>query len=193
MIEFFEEIDQNIVVAINSCHTPFLDELMWWISARITWIPLYLIVFYLAFKRLKKQDLILFIILVISSVILTDLISVHIFKNVFLRYRPSHNLLIKDQLHYYQIKPNEFYKGGDYGFISSHASNFFAFATATILILKNEYKNLKWYLIPIGILICFSRVYLGVHYISDVLVGSFIGALISFLLFKFWYLSILKK
>lgn len=190
MIEYLEDIDRQIVVFINGCHTPFFDELMWWISARITWIPLYLILLFLAFKKLSKEQLILFVLFAVLAVIITDLISVHLFKNVFLRYRPSHNLLITEQLHYYQIKPGEWYKGGDFGFVSSHAANYFAIATASFLVLRNQYKNLKWYLLAIGILICYSRIYLGVHYLSDLIAGALLGSLISGLLYKFWYLSI---
>jgi len=187
MIEYFEEIDRQIVLAINSWHSPLLDEVMWWISARITWIPLYVFILILAFKKLTKQHFIYFILLAVIAVIVTDLVSVHLFKNVFLRYRPSHNLRLLDQLHFYQIAPGNLYQGGEYGFISSHAANYFAIATASYLVLKKDYLRLKWLLLFIGIIICFSRIYLGVHYLSDVLVGAVIGSLITFLLYKFWY------
>lgn len=187
MIEFLEEIDRSIVVAINSWHSPFMDEIMWWISARITWIPLYLILIFLAFKKLKVKQFFLFLLFAVLAVVLTDLISVHLFKNVFLRYRPSHNLLITDQLHYYKINSTEVYMGGQYGFISSHAANYFALATCSILVLRKYYSKLWIYLLICGILICLSRIYLGVHYLSDVVVGGLVGFLISYLLYKFAY------
>lgn len=187
MIEYFEEIDRQIVLAINSWYSPLLDEVMWWISARITWIPLYIFILILAFKKLTKEHFVFFLLFAIIAVIVTDLVSVHLFKNVFLRYRPSHNLLLSNQLHYYQISQGNFYKGGEYGFISSHAANFFAIATASFLVLKKAYSKLKWLLLFAGIIICFSRIYLGVHYLSDVIVGGAIGSLIAFLLYKFWY------
>ena len=108
MIEFLEEIDRSIVLAINGWNNPFMDELMWWISARITWIPLYLILLYLAYKTLSRNQLFLFLGLIGVTIALTDLTSVHLFKNVFLRYRPSHNLLLTEKLHYYLIKPGEY-------------------------------------------------------------------------------------
>jgi undecaprenyl-diphosphatase len=192
MIEFFEEIDQQIVIAVNGWHTPFLDEVMWWISARITWVPLYLFLLYLAFRSFDRITFFKYIVLIIASVVITDLISVHLFKNVFMRYRPSHHLIISEQLHYYQIKPNEWYKGGTYGFVSSHAANFFAIITATLLAHEGKFPYLKWILLTIGIIICLSRIYLGVHYLSDVIAGGLLGTLISFLLFKFWYRSTVK-
>lgn len=187
MIEYLEELDRQIVVAINGHHTPLLDEIMWWISAKITWIPLYLLLAFLAFKKLNRKHFIIFIVLVVGAVAVTDLVSVHLFKNMFLRYRPSHNLLITDQLHFYEIKPGEWYKGGQYGFVSSHAANFFAIATASWLVLRKYFSSLIWYLLSIGLLICFSRIYLGVHYLSDIFVGALLGSLIAIGLYRLWY------
>jgi undecaprenyl-diphosphatase len=187
MTEYLEEIDRQIVLAINGLHRVWLDEIMWWISARITWIPLYLVLLYLAFKQLNRKQLFLFVVFVVGSVAITDLVSVHLFKNVFLRYRPSHNLFISDQLHFYKIKQGEWYKGGQFGFVSSHAANYFAIATASWLVLKEEYPKLKWWLLIIGFLICFSRIYLGVHYLSDIVVGGFVGGFIAFVIYKIWF------
>lgn len=188
MIEFLEEIDRSIVLTINGWNTSFLDELMWWISARITWIPLYLILLFLAYKKLSRNHLFLFVGLLGLTIALTDLTSVHLFKNLFLRYRPSHNLLLTNQLHFYLIKPGEYYKGGEYGFISSHAANFFAIITFTYLVLCKAYPKLIYPLFFIGIVIAYSRIYLGVHYLSDVFVGALIGSLIAFGIYRFLYL-----
>lgn len=193
MIEFLEEIDRQIVVAINSWNTPFLDEVMWWISARITWIPLYLILVYLAYKKLDKRTFFLFIGFVIATVAITDLVSVNVFKNVFLRYRPSHNLLITDQLHYYEMKPGEFYRGGEYGFVSSHAANYLAIATSVLLVIGRFYSKLKWYLLAIGIVICYSRIYLGVHYLSDVIAGALVGMVIALIVYQVGFQPLRKR
>lgn len=193
MIEFLEEIDRSIVLAINGWNNPFMDELMWWISARITWIPLYLFLLYLAYKKLTRNQLFLFLGLIGLTIALTDLTSVHLFKNVFLRYRPSHNLLLTDKLHYYLIKPGEYYKGGEYGFISSHAANFFAIITFVFLVLGKAHPKLIFPLIFIGIIIAYSRMYLGVHYLSDVFVGALVGSLIAFLVHRLLYLRFSEK
>lgn len=193
MIEYLEALDRYIVVTINSWHSPFMDEVMWWVSSRITWIPLYILLLYLAYRRLKFAQFVFFILFAVLSVIIADLVSVHLFKDLIQRYRPSHNLLIQDQLHYYRIKPGDYYRGGEFGFISSHASNYFAVAMSAFLVLRKNYPTLKWWLLGIGILICYSRIYLGVHYFSDVLVGALVGSLISFILYRFWYLPVSKK
>lgn len=193
MIEFLEEIDRSIVLAINGWNNPFMDELMWWISARITWIPLYLILLYLAYKNLTRNQLFLFLGLIGLTIALTDLTSVHLFKNVFLRYRPSHNLLLTEKLHYYLVKPGEYYKGGEYGFISSHAANFFAIITFVHLVLRKAYQKLIFPLLFIGMIIAYSRIYLGVHYLSDVCVGAIVGSLIAFLVHRLLYLRFSEK
>jgi len=193
MIEFLEEIDRSIVLTINSWNSPFMDELMWWISARITWIPLYVILLYLAYKTLTRNQLFLFLGLIGLTIALTDLTSVHLFKNVFLRYRPSHNLLLTEKLHYYLIKPGEYYKGGDYGFVSSHAANIFAIITFSYLVLRKGYPKLIFPLLFIGMLIAYSRIYLGVHYLSDVFVGGLVGSVIAFLVYRFIYLRYSEK
>lgn len=193
MIEFLEEIDRSIVLAINGWNNPFMDELMWWISARITWIPLYLILLYLSYKKLTLNQLFLFLGLIGLTIALTDLSSVHLFKNVFLRYRPSHNLLLTEKLHYYLVKPGEYYKGGEYGFISSHAANFFAIITFVYLVLRKTYPKLIFPLLFIGMIIAYSRIYLGVHYLSDVFVGALVGSLIAFLVHRLLYLRFSEK
>lgn len=192
MIEYLEEIDRAIVVAVNSWNSPFLDELMWWVSAKITWIPLYLFLLYLGFRHFDKITFVKFIIFVIAAVAITDLISVHLFKNVFLRYRPSHHLQLMDRLHFYETKPGEFYTGGTYGFVSSHAANFFAIATSVILAFRGNYPYLRWLLPLVGVLVCFSRIYLGVHYLSDVLAGATVGAFVAWGLYRLWFKSVIK-
>jgi undecaprenyl-diphosphatase len=183
MIEWLESIDRGIVLAVNGMHTPFLDEIMWLVSGRLTWIPLYIYLIFIALQNIGTKKTAVFLVFVILAVAFSDLISVHLFKNVFLRYRPSHNLLIMDQLHYYQEAPGEFYRGGEYGFISSHAANFFAIVTCVLLIFGGIKPKLKFALIAIGIFICVSRIYLGVHYLSDLMVGALVGSLVAFLLF----------
>lgn len=185
MDNFFEKIDQSIVLAINGWHTPFLDEIMWIISSKLVWIPFYLFLIYLAAKKNSLKQTLFFTILAVLSVVISDLISTYCFKEVFLRYRPSHNLFLTDKLHFYENKPGEFYRGGQYGFISSHAANFFAIAVFVGYSLKEFYPKLLTTLIIIATIVCFSRIYLGVHYLSDVFVGGLVGATIATLLSKF--------
>jgi undecaprenyl-diphosphatase len=184
---WIEKLDHNLLVSINNLHTPFLDEFMWSVSLRLAWIPFYLFLIYLSLRKLNRKGVVLFLCFIVVAIILSDIISVHGFKNTFLRYRPSHNLLISKKLHYYQQADGSLYKGGLYGFVSSHATNFGALATGTWFVLGKFYKWLAIILISSVFIVCFSRVYLGVHFPSDVLIGGIVGSFVSLLLYKCFF------
>lgn len=186
MIEFLETVDRTIVLGINSLHFPFMDEIMWWLSARITWIPFYIFCIWLFFKNYTTRQVLLIVAVILIAVAISDLISVYAFKNIFQRYRPSHNLLLTNELHFYKFKNGDLYKGGEFGFISSHAANFAVILSISYKLLNRAYQWYRWLVIAILFLVCFSRIYLGVHYLSDVLVGVIVGALIG--LFTYMYL-----
>ena len=193
MIDTLESIDRAIVLAVNGWNTPWLDEVMWWISARITWIPVYLLLLYLGLKKLQRQQFVFFVLSALLAVILADLISVYFFKEVFLRYRPSHNTLLTNRLHLYEIKPGEFYKGGMYGFISSHAANFFALFILAGLVFRPLYPRMIYWLLAANVFVCLSRLYLGVHYLSDLIAGGVVGATIGYICYRFVYLQFTTK
>jgi undecaprenyl-diphosphatase len=175
-----ESIDRAIVLFVNGLHTPLLDEIMWFLSGRLSLLPLYLLLLVLLkFQNTWKNTAIILVGLIVS-IFLADQISVHLFKNGFERYRPSHNEELKHLLHFYEVKPGEYYQGGKYGFVSSHAANFFALIAFIFPFYKEKKNWILAGLILVGILVAISRIYLGVHYFSDVLVGAALGILIGF-------------
>lgn len=181
MIDFLKEIDADILLAINGANNPFLDQVMWIISGKIMWIPLGVILLWMIYRKKGPSYLIYTIAGVVLCILLADQLSVHLFKEVFQRYRPSHHLILSEDLHYHIFSDGREYRSGQFGFISSHASNFLAISTFLFLYLRDTFKKLIFVLIPICFIVGYSRIYLGVHYPSDVVAGSIFGILIGIL------------
>jgi undecaprenyl-diphosphatase len=151
---------------------------MWWISDPRFSIPLYVFIAFLLFKNYTIRTTLFLVLAAGLCVALSDLSAKHLFKEVFLRYRPSHHLELNQQLHFVND-----YRGGTYGFVSSHASNMFAIGTFVWLTLKSKIGKWSLFFIVWAIIVCYSRVYLGVHYPSDVVVGGLLGIFISTIIY----------
>jgi len=178
IIEKIEQLDVSLFLWLNKFHTPFFDVLFERITNKFTWIPLYMFFLFLIIKKYGKQS-VWYIMGAILAVILADQISVNFFKEIFQRYRPCHNLEIKQMVH---LIKNQC--GGKYGFVSSHAANTFAIATYMLLVLPLSNKWLKNTLVFWAALVSYSRIYVGVHYPADILAGSFLGVFCGLMAFK---------
>ena len=169
-----EALDQALFLLINSWHTPWLDQVMYWISGKYSWMPLYLVLLGLTVKTYKKQAVPVLVCLTLAIVI-ADQTTSGFMKPFFERLRPSRDPALQGLVHIVNG-----YTGGKYGFASSHAAN--TFAVATFFIVLFNHKN-RW---ALGLLVwatvvSYSRIYLGVHYPGDVVVGALVGALGSIL------------
>lgn len=192
MFEYLESIDRSIVLAVNGWNTPFLDEFFWVVTQTITWIPFYLFLVYLIWKNYGTKTTLLFLGMALLMVAIVDSSTKFFFKDTVMRYRPSHNLLLEKHLHYY-MEDGHTYLGGKYGFFSSHASNNAAIALLGWFFLRPFYPNLKWILIVCVALIGLSRIYLAMHYLSDVLCGFIWGILWAFVLWKLYQRFVATK
>lgn len=188
MIDRLENIDQELFLWMNSLHAEWLDQPMYYMSEKLFWIPVYLFLIYLLVKSYDVKTALWSLLGVIVVVTLCDRISVELFKEVFQRYRPTHNLEIGNLVH----TVND-YRGGMYGFVSSHAANFFGISTFLHLILRKAYGiKALWIFLWAG-LIAYTRVYLGVHYPGDILCGGILGCFVGWVVYFFFNKLILKK
>ncbi|MBE0663262.1 MAG: phosphatase PAP2 family protein [Bacteroidales bacterium] len=179
MIEFLKNIDTQLFLFFNGFHNPFGDFVMYWLSDKYIWVPLYAFLLYLLFRYYGKKAFI-FMVLVALLITISDQVSVHFFKNVFLRLRPCHEPALEGMV--YTLGRC----GGKYGFISSHASNSFAIAVFMALLLWNKVRTVAIIMLIWAAMVSYSRVYLGVHYPGDVLVGGMVGALEALLVYGLW-------
>ena len=184
MLEQLLHIDTEILLAINGWHAPWADTLMWIISAKTTWIPLYLLLIGLLvwryrqpaptpIKWLQKVPACVVMIVVIGLAVgAADFIASGILKEWVARPRPSRVPELEGVLHLVNG-----YKSGQYGFVSSHAANTMAVALLFSLIWRNKIAT-------VGLMLwvaanCYSRMYLGVHYPTDILGGLIVGSLVA--------------
>jgi undecaprenyl-diphosphatase len=168
----FINLDEQLTIAINALHSPFFDVVMYNVSKTFIWIPFYALLIYFLFRQYGKQAW-LKLAFIVLLVFLVDQSSVHLFKNVFMRLRPCHNPDVAPFLHLVNGKC-----GGQYGFISSHAANTFGLATFLFFEMRSKYRWAGWLFLWSAI-IAYSRIYLGVHYLGDVICGTLWGMIIG--------------
>lgn len=180
MIEKLDALDKQWLLALNNDYPHFWDVVMFTVSEMAVWIPLYLLMLYVIVRHWKKEAWWL-ILGVVLTIVIADQMASGWLKNWIERPRPTHDLEIG-----HLVATVNGYLGGRYGFVSSHAANTVGLALLTSLIYR------RWqYTIPIflwSMLNAYSRIYLGVHYVGDVLggvlVGLFAGWVVYYLLCK---------
>jgi len=169
MIDKLNQFDIHLFLWLNGRYTPWLDPIMIWITERNSWFPLYaLLIGWLIFQYRKQA--IGFILTIIFSVALADQVASSVFKPLFHRLRPCHELSLQALIH------PVVECGGQYGFVSSHASTTFALATILWLMLGKRHPWLQWGFLWAAI-VSYSRIYVAAHYPIDVLAGTGVGIL----------------
>ena len=178
--------DTDLFLILNGAHNSFWDFIMFWASDKFIWIPVYALFLFLLWRKYYSK---IWIVILFAALLifLSDQISVHLFKDVFQRFRPCNDPALDGMVHLVNGKC-----GGSFGFYSSHASNIFAIAVFVISLLG---KKNPWMILLILIwagLIAYSRIYLGVHYPGDVIAGAMVGSLLGWMVARFLK-NILRK
>lgn len=169
-------LERELFFALNGSESLFLDNVMWSISGRLIWIPMYLFILFLFFYRVRPKEGILATIGLILVFALSDHVSSGMFKPFFERFRPTHHPDFSEL-----VDIVKGYRGGKYGFISGHATNSFGLAVFVSLVFKHRWVTIAaifW-----ALLNSYTRIYLGVHFISDIVAGMIVGSILAFLVY----------
>ena len=181
LLSMLKAMDTMVFLTVNSHHNAYFDSVMWLVSGKLIWVPMYVSLFFVLLKNYSYK-VVFAILLAIGVVILfTDSFTAQVIRPWVCRLRPS-NL---DNPMSSMVHIVAGYRGGAYGFPSNHASNTWGLAFF-ITFLFRRYK-LTFFFFLWALLVCYSRMYLGVHYFGDLLIGGLLalaGASIVFYVFR---------
>ncbi|KAA6350499.1 hypothetical protein EZS27_002106 [termite gut metagenome] len=176
MLERILYYEHDWFLALNGIHFPILDHFMWLYSGQVVWIPTAILILTILVYKKSWRNSLMILAAIVVVITLCDQLSSGIIKPLFCRLRPTHHPLFADK-----VATVFNYRGGKYGFISSHAANAFGFATFIVLIFR--YTLLSWTIYFWATLMAYSRIYLGVHFISDVVPGVVVGITLGYLVY----------
>ena len=172
-------IDQYLTLLLNGSQSAYVDQLAVIASRTATWLPLAVVLLYVLVRHNNLVTLAWTVLGLALAIALADQVASSVFKPLVERFRPAQDPSIM-----YMVDVVNGYRGGLYGFFSSHAANTFAVATFVALLIKDH--SLTLWLYSWSFVNCWSRVYLGVHYIGDVLTGAVWGLFVGWAIYKLW-------
>ncbi|MDM8305912.1 phosphatase PAP2 family protein [Phocaeicola salanitronis] len=174
------ELDRDLLLSWNGSESLFWDGFMWIVSDTKTWVLAAIVLLYIIFKNTKFAHGVLILVMIALTITMADQFASGLCKPYFERFRPA-----QDPELMYLVDVVNSYRGGRYGFISSHAANTFAFALFISLLIRNGW--LTWVMFLWAVIPSFSRIYLGVHYPGDVLCGALAGCVVALLVYWLYH------
>jgi len=193
MLDQLIDLDKRLLLFLNSFHAPWLDPIVYFATQTLAWLPLYIFLLYLIIKEYKKESWMV-VLGIALTILLADQITASVMKPYFERLRPSQEPSLQGLVHLVNNFNGEKYTGGKYGFASSHAANTFGVATFFFLLFKTKKKWIGWLFLWAATM-TYTRIYLGVHYPGDIIVGAIVGVLagITGYQFQHWIMRITAK
>lgn len=171
-------VDTDVLLFLNHFHNPFFDDVMYIISGKLIWIPLYLIVAFIVYKNGGLKRFILCGLMIALAVTLSDQICASLIRPIVERLRPAN---LENPIHQY-VHIVDGYRGGRFSFPSCHAAN--TFALVFFLALYFRSKKLTIFMFVWALIVSYSRIYLGVHYPGDILAGIVVGGICATISYK---------
>lgn len=178
MLEELIALDEQLFLFLNGLGTPTWDGFWMFMTKSITAIPLYAVLLFLCYRYFGIKGTAIIIVAVALMITCTDQMS-NFFKYGIKRLRPCHDPEISDIMRLVKS-----YCGGKYTFFSAHAANSFAVASFFSFMFRKKVRLLPVFLLFWAALVAYSRIYIGVHFPLDILVGAFVGSLFGWVYAK---------
>lgn len=171
MMNFLIDIDSQLLLFLNDCHTEYMDVFWRTFTGRFIWIPMYAALLVTVLRNCGWRRGLLAVAFVVLAIAVSDQYCGSVLRDCVGRLRPSN----PDNPFSAMVQTVGGYRGGRFGFPSCHAANSFALATFCAMMLRS--RRAGAFLVLWAVCNSYSRLYLGVHYPGDIFVGMVFGFL----------------